>query len=91
MTTTAQMKDHKKWEPCPRCGSKRVKKLRQPWYFILGIIALSLGIWFWRFIVFSRLTIIGGIGALLAGIGDLFFPSILRCKDCNEIWKSKKL
>jgi hypothetical protein len=81
------------WEPCPRCGSKRVK----PWgywrsvgiFAVLGLggsLFLILGMAFWP------LLIVGGTLVALSFAAFIpLFAKVKICRDCKFQWNPKKM
>ena len=73
-----------KWEPCPRCGSNKVKARGGCFFALLGICLASIGIW---------LLIIPpiGIGCIVIGILLVvispFTKGNLQCEECDNAWK----
>lgn len=78
------MKDN--WEPCPRCGSKKVQTRGKAYWIMLPFVSGGCLIWFgflfWPlFIVAIVLIIASPFGALL--------PKINQCRECKYTWKVK--
>lgn len=73
-----------KWEPCPRCGSNRVKKMGVLFFILMGFGTMSFGI------ILLLIPFIG-IPLLCAGAAFLllspFSKNILQCEDCKKSWK----
>jgi len=73
-----------KWEPCPRCGSNRVKSTGMFMFVLLGICMISFGLWL---LIFP----IVGISMLFIGVLFLivspFTKNTLQCEDCKKSWK----
>ncbi|MTI59913.1 MAG: hypothetical protein FH762_17185 [Firmicutes bacterium] len=88
-----------KWEPCPKCGSKKVVK---PFYSmtVVGLAIIALVYFFpglirWTLeslkleILFRHITLLGyTLGGFFFIIG--LFTTQLKCKDCNKVWIYKK-
>jgi len=79
------------WESCPRCGSTNVKKES---ISVLAIAGLGLsGCGFWLLIIpfLGILMIISGLLifaiSVIALIASLFQKDILRCHNCNKVWR----
>ena len=72
------------WEPCPRCGSKKVESRGGCFFFVLGFCLLGISIWL---LIIPPVGIIGIIlGVVLMGASPLM-RNMLQCKDCNKSWK----
>lgn len=73
----------KKWEPCPRCGSKRVQTASVGALVAFGICVACMGV---PLLIFPY----AGIPLILIGIAlAVFAPmakSTLLCKDCRHSW-----
>lgn len=76
------------WEPCPRCGSKRVQARGGCFMVILGLGVMSLGIWL---LLVPILGVIAGPITMLVGllllITSPFARNQLQCQDCHKTWK----
>lgn len=78
------MAKKEKWEPCPRCGSNKVKSRGGCFFALVGICMISFGIW---------LLIIPpvGIGCIVIGffvlVASPFMKGNLQCEDCDKAWK----
>ena len=73
-----------KWEPCPRCGSKKVKGMSLLFFILLGLGTLSFGaifMLFWPTLGIMLLV----VGALFLLISP-FSRNILQCEDCSKSW-----
>lgn len=73
-----------KWEPCPRCGSNRVKATGILYFILFGLGMLSFGLilLFIPFIGIPMMVI--GAGLLVAAP---FSKGILECEDCKKSWR----
>ena len=76
------------WEPCPRCGSKRVQSRGGCFIALMGLMFMSIGLWI------LIIPILGWFGGpLMMLIGLLFFiasplaKNQLQCQDCHKTWK----
>lgn len=73
-----------KWEPCPRCGSNRVRSMGLAFFILMGLGTLGFGVLF---------LIIPFIGIPLMVIGAAFLilapfsKNTLQCQDCKKSWK----
>lgn len=76
------------WEPCPRCGSKKVKTVGKMFWFLVllgsGSCLLWLGFIFPLFFVVAIILIF--ISPL-----SLLIPKTNQCQDCHHSWVAKKL
>jgi len=77
------------WEPCPRCGSKKVKQIgSKAKTFLVGLGLISFSIWF--ILLFPPL----GIALAIVGIAMIvtlpFIKKTLKCSDCDNSWKHDK-
>lgn len=75
------------WEPCPRCGSKRVQSQGAIVFFLLGIGIASFSTW----LLFIPVI---GVPGVIFGIALMLMSPLARgglsCKDCNNFWKRKE-
>jgi len=75
------------WEPCPRCGSNKVKTLGKLWFLLIflgsGSCLLWVGIIFWPILILAILLI------LISPLG-FFLPKVNQCQDCKYSWKINK-
>lgn len=79
------MSKKEKWEPCPRCGSNRVKSMGMLFFVLLGIGLAGIGILLLLFIpIIGIPMIIAGLALLLV---SPFTKGILQCEDCKKSWK----
>ncbi|WP_031517607.1 hypothetical protein [Desulfofalx alkaliphila] len=73
------------WEPCPRCGSKKVNAQGGCFFFLLGFALLGVSIWL------ILLVPPVGVAGILLGIGFMFaspfLKNMLQCQDCKKAWK----
>jgi multisubunit Na+/H+ antiporter MnhG subunit len=76
-----------KWEPCPRCESKKVKATGKGTIFFVGFLLAGISIWLLIIPPIGILGILIGIGMMIT---SPFFPVMLQCKDCKKMWKYKK-
>lgn len=72
------------WEPCPRCGSKRVKSMGILSFILLGLGLSGIGI----LLLFIPIV---GIPMIVAGLALLavspFTKGMLQCEDCKKSWR----
>ena len=80
--TQGQKQD--KWEPCPRCGSKRVQSRGGCFFFVLGFCLLGISIWL---LIIPPVGIAGIIIGLLLMVIAPFAKNQLQCQDCKKSWK----
>lgn len=79
--TVKKTAEDENWEPCPRCGSKKVKDISNTsnWKYLGGVL-----------LSFIRPTL-GAIAIVICFLNDIFafFSSSvhLSCKDCEKTWK----
>lgn len=73
-----------KYQPCPRCESKKTYKITKAFRVFLGISLIGFGIWLLIIPPLGILFIL--IGAAYA-IAALFFPAKFKCKECQYSWK----
>ncbi|KZR60402.1 hypothetical protein [Pseudobacillus badius] len=83
------------WEPCPRCGGKKVQPRSGCMYSFALLAGSGCMLWIGIFLAafFLPLGIIVGIGAGIGVIFSfvvLFAPRHLFCLDCNNTWKNEK-
>lgn len=72
------------WEPCPRCGSKKVESRGGCFFFVLGFCLLGVSIWL---LIIPPVGIVGIIlGVVLMGVSPLM-RNMLQCEDCKYSWK----
>lgn len=73
-----------RWEPCPRCESKRVKFISKSYMVLMlwlaGIASLLAGIIIWPLLPVAVIF-------LFASPFALFIPRMNKCKDCGYKWK----
>lgn len=75
-----------KWEPCPRCGSNKVKTVRR-YLATMGSAFLFIGIWLYIFFLgalVGKTFIFLGLFLILIG---LLKKNFLMCEDCNYKWE----
>lgn len=77
----------KHWEPCPRCGSKRVQVQGRLFWFILLFFTGGFLTLFGLFV--PPLLIIGVPTAVISPVG-LLIPTINSCRDCKKSWRPNK-
>lgn len=80
------------WQPCPRCGSKKVVKNELAWFFFLfGTVAL--GFSFFLSILFLPFGIIGFLlGMAFLGYGVIVKiknKGVMQCLDCRNSFRPK--
>jgi len=80
--TQGQKQD--KWEPCPRCGSKRVQSRGGCFFFVLGFCLFGISIWL---LIIPPVGIAGIIVGLLLMVISPFAKNQLQCQDCKKSWK----
>jgi predicted Zn finger-like uncharacterized protein len=95
-------RDETAWEPCPRCGSRRVKKSWGPIVAIyvtpcllLFLYDMSNTVYLLGFEVYSPVTwlyyvILGFVSYFVYLLWQRIHGVNLKCKDCNYIWAKKK-
>lgn len=81
------MENNVNWEPCPRCGSKRVNSQGGCFFFLLGVGITSFSLWL---LFIPIIGVPGIIIGLLLMVASPFMRGGLSCKDCNYSWKKKK-
>lgn len=74
-----------KWEPCPRCGSNRVKSMGMFMFVLLGLGLISFGLIFTLFFPIIGIPLLA-IGVLFLIISP-FTKNTLQCEDCKKSWK----
>lgn len=81
-----------KWEPCPRCGSNRVRADEiGTFLIIIGVMLLIVGL----ALIFIPFI---GLPLLLSGIVFTVYglikkhknKNLLRCADCHNTWEYRK-
>lgn len=75
------------WEPCPRCGSKRVEQRGKLFFFFLPLV--SGGCLVWLGLLFFPFLIIAALLVLCSPLAFLM-PKMNQCKDCKYSWAVKK-
>ncbi|MDD4780345.1 MAG: hypothetical protein PHT02_07055 [Tissierellia bacterium] len=75
------------WQPCPRCGSKKVTSMGRGFFFLLGLILTSISIWL---LIIPPVGIVGIIAGVVFMAISPFMKGILQCKDCKKSWKYKE-
>lgn len=80
--------DKDKWEPCPRCGSNKVKSRGGCFFAFLGFIIIGTSLWFLLIPYLGILmTIIGVVIGAFFLLTAPFAKDGLQCEDCNYSWK----
>lgn len=74
----------KHWEPCPRCGSNKVKTLGKIAFFLMafgsGGCLIWVGFLFWPLWIFAALLI-------LVSPLSFLLPKMNQCEECKHSWK----
>lgn len=77
----------KNWEPCPRCGSNKVKSVGKIAYFLAlfgsGGCLIWVGFLFWPILIIAILL-------LIASPFTFLLPKVNQCEDCKHSWKVNK-
>lgn len=75
------------WEPCPRCGSHRVKVTGMGFMILAGLMCMSIGLWM---LIIPVIGFFAGPAAMIIGllllIASPFARKQLQCKDCVKTW-----
>ncbi|MGG3987696.1 hypothetical protein [Bacillus smithii] len=77
----------KYWEPCPRCGSNKVRTYGKWFWFLVPF--MSGGCLVWLGIIFFPILFIALPLILISPLGFLL-PKMFQCEDCKYSWKVKK-
>ena len=76
-----------KWQPCPRCGSARVRA-HGFWYTLLfGVMMAGCGAWL------LIIPFIGIPAVIMGALMILISPAMantLKCEDCRYEWRYRK-
>lgn len=75
------------WEPCPRCGSNKVKTLGKGTFFL--IFFGSGGCLIWIGFIFFPVLILAAILILVSPLAFLL-PKVNQCEECKYSWKVNK-
>jgi len=73
----------KYWEPCPRCGSKKVQTIGKLYLFLILIGTGSC--LFWVGFLFPPIWIVSGLLVLVSPIA-FFQKKVNQCQECNYAW-----
>jgi hypothetical protein len=79
----AQKQD--KWEPCPRCESKKVESRGGCFFLLFGVGLIGISIW-----LLLLLPPVGIAGIVLGVVLMILSPmtkGMLQCQDCKYAWK----
>lgn len=78
-----------KWEPCPRCGSNRVRVDNVGTsLLIIGVLLFSFGVLLIFIPIIGVILMFGGIVFSIYGIIKKYKnKNLLRCADCYNAWK----
>ena len=73
-----------KWESCPRCESKNVKKRGVLFSLLVGISLVGVSLWL---LIIPPIGIVGILIGLVVLISAPFTKDNLVCESCNKTWK----
>lgn len=81
-----------KWEPCPRCGSNRVRTDEIGIFLLtIGVLLLIFGLAFILIPFIGMPLLLGGIVFTIYGITKKRKnKNLLRCIDCHNAWEYHK-
>ena len=77
------------WEPCPQCGSSKVRSMGMAFWLLMGLCVISFGLIITLFIPFIGIPMMG-FGVLFMLISP-FTKGTLQCQDCKKAWKPAKI
>ena len=73
-----------KWERCPRCESKSVKKRGLLFSLLVGLSLVGVSLWL---LFIPPIGIVGLFIGLVVLISAPLTKDMLVCEDCNKTWK----
>lgn len=72
------------WEPCPRCGSKKVEKRGGCFFALIGLSLTGISVFL---LIIPPVGILGIIIGIILMFSSIFMKNRLQCQDCKNNWK----